>query len=261
MCELFGICAGNPVPANFWLKEFFSHSSRHPNGWGLAILDKNLESPVILREAVPAWKSSSVQSLLSHPLHSSRMIAHIRLATCGSVELSNCHPFRQKDISEREWILAHNGTVFHCPMLENYRREQTGSTDSERILLKIIAEINKEISRKNRPLQDVERFLTVESVLTSLAPDNKLNLLISDGDLYYVFTNCNGCLYQLSRDDGQLFATVPLDDSDWKPVRNLKLHAFRNGQQVMEGKGMKQCCLFDGSRLMGGPFSIPLRSY
>lgn len=36
MCELFAINSREPFVANDYLREFFSHSTRHPDGWGIA---------------------------------------------------------------------------------------------------------------------------------------------------------------------------------------------------------------------------------
>ena len=41
MCELFGVSSGRRIEVNDLLKEFFSHSVRHPNGWGMAMFYEN----------------------------------------------------------------------------------------------------------------------------------------------------------------------------------------------------------------------------
>lgn len=41
MCELFGFTGRIHQKLNQELKEFYSHSDEHPNGWGLAILDES----------------------------------------------------------------------------------------------------------------------------------------------------------------------------------------------------------------------------
>ena len=57
MCELFGISAGGQVVLNDYLKEFFSHSTGHPNGWGMALLYGNAVN--VEKEPVPAINFSS----------------------------------------------------------------------------------------------------------------------------------------------------------------------------------------------------------
>lgn len=46
MCELFGINAEENCQINEYLKEFFSHSSVHPHGWGLACMEQDRKSVV-----------------------------------------------------------------------------------------------------------------------------------------------------------------------------------------------------------------------
>ena len=45
---------------------------------------------------------------------------HIRLATVGSRDYENCHPFVREDNYGRHWTLIHNGTMFDCPQLSRY---------------------------------------------------------------------------------------------------------------------------------------------
>jgi predicted glutamine amidotransferase len=54
MCQLFGYSGKDNVELNSLLKEFYSHSDRHPNGWGLAVLSGNHAN--IEREVSPALK-------------------------------------------------------------------------------------------------------------------------------------------------------------------------------------------------------------
>ena len=44
MCELFGVSSSEKVEPREMLKEFFSHSVIHPNGWGMAMFYGNAVS-------------------------------------------------------------------------------------------------------------------------------------------------------------------------------------------------------------------------
>ncbi len=44
MCELFGISSARPVRLNALLREFYSHSGEHPDGWGLATFHDGIPS-------------------------------------------------------------------------------------------------------------------------------------------------------------------------------------------------------------------------
>lgn len=58
------------------------------------------------------YKSIYLKQRLRVNIEVDKMIAHIRLATRGSMEYENTHPFVQRDNSDRSWTLAHNGTIF-----------------------------------------------------------------------------------------------------------------------------------------------------
>ena len=50
MCELLGVSSQEKVPCNDLLQTFFSHSTNHPDGWGLAAFYGN--TAVIEKEPV-----------------------------------------------------------------------------------------------------------------------------------------------------------------------------------------------------------------
>jgi glutamine amidotransferase len=229
MCELLGISSLEKVPVNELLKEFFSHSVRHPNGWGMAIFYG--DSVSLEKEPTAAYESSYLKNRLVHPFQVRNMIAHIRKATVGNTDFENCHPFVQRDNWGRSWTLAHNGTIFDCPILNPYVHTQEGRTDSERILCHLIAQINAAQLAAGRPLREEERFSLVDGIVCQIAPRNKVNLLIYDGELLYVHTNYRDSLYVQQREGTALFATTPLGRGEWSPVPFTTLCAYRNGER------------------------------
>ena len=233
MCELFGVSSIEPVRVNDLLREFFSHSTRHPNGWGMAFFYGNAVS--LEKEPVTACKSTYLKERLRHPIFTSYMLAHIRRATRGSMDYENCHPFVMRDSCNRAWTLIHNGTVFDCPALDGYVHIQEGRTDSERILCHIITLVDRAQAKEGRPLTPEERFQVVDGAVCEMAPHNKLNLLIYDGELLYVHTNYADSLYQHRVGDAALFATVPLNRGQWDPVPFTTLLAYRDGREVFRG--------------------------
>lgn len=233
MCELFGYSGERSLDVSPYLRTLASHSPDHPHGWGIAaIYGKyvNLE-----KEPKPAWVSDYLRSRLEDPLEVSTVIAHIRKATRGSMIHSNCHPFVQQDAANRTWTLAHNGTIFESDILEAYRNEQIGSTDSERILCHIIRKSNDLPIFASNPAFCNTRFEMVDRVILEIAEHNKLNLLIHDGEYLYVHTNMANTLYQKSVPGGTLFATVPLDEGGWEPVPMMQLLVYANGKCIFEG--------------------------
>lgn len=233
MCELFSISSVNKVTPNALLREFFGHSVRHPNGWGMAVFYGNAVS--LEKEPMPAYRSIYLKERLHSEFEVHNMIAHIRLATRGNLEYENCHPFVMRDNFDRTWTLAHNGTIFDCPALDGYVHIQSGFTDSERILCHIITLINERQTQANRSLTAEERFALIDQVACQLAPRNKLNLLIYDSEQFYVHTNYANSLYVKQTDGTAVFSTVPLDKNGWQPVPFTTMLAYRDGQQIFSG--------------------------
>ena len=78
MCEMFGVSARKPAAVNDLLREFFSHSERHGNGWGMAVFRGGLVS--VEKEPVQAIHSDYLRERLRNRIEERSMIAHIRLA-------------------------------------------------------------------------------------------------------------------------------------------------------------------------------------
>ncbi len=233
MCELFGASSREKIQVNSLLREFYSHSKDHPNGWGMAVFYENAVS--LEKEPLPAYKSAYLRERLRHPLSVHNMIGHIRKATVGALEFENCHPFVKRDNSGRSWTLAHNGTIFDCPALTSYVRVQEGGTDSERILYHIVAQVDTAQTAAGRALDAGERFALVDRLVCEITPHNKINLLIYDGELFYVHTNYADSLYVRQTQDTAVFSTVPLERTGWQPVPFTTLCAYQNGQELYCG--------------------------
>lgn len=233
MCELFGFSGICSVKMNPYLSEFFSHSEKHPHGWGMALLhgnETNLE-----KEPVTASTSSYLRERLAHPLYASNMMAHIRLATLGGLAYGNSHPFVQRDNSDRTWTLIHNGTILDCPALEAYRESQEGRTDSERILCHIISRMNRLQRELGHAPDAAERFTEMDAIMQEITPGNKVNLIIYDGEQFYIHTNMRETLYRKETDLGTFVATVPLDAEGWEPFPFMQLLGYADGKVVRRG--------------------------
>lgn len=233
MCQLFGVCAKDSCELNQYLNRFFAHSTEHPHGWGLAFLENN--EAQIEKEPIQASKSHYLKQRLSVPVWGKNVFAHIRYATIGNVEYRNCHPYTGKDAGGRRWTLVHNGTIFDYPPLNGYVELQKGDTDSERILLYLIHRIDEEEKRLERKMNEKERFQLLDRIIMEMSRENKLNLMIYDGELFYVHTNCAKSLYLLREEERVILSTVPLDEKDWQPVPFTTLLAYKQGDLVFTG--------------------------
>ncbi len=233
MCELLGISSKRKKDRTRILREFYSHAEEHPHGWGLARLDG--ESPIIEKEPFKATASEALMNILADGVEAQTLIAHIRLATIGNLEYSNCHPFTARDNSGRTWTLAHNGTMFRGEELNRYYSVQFGETDSERVLLHIISLVDEAQRRLERALNGQERFGLLETIVSRLAKGNKLNLLIHDGEVMYAHSNFRGALHCRKDEDSLAFSTKPLSEGDWTPLPFTRLVAAKDGEIVREG--------------------------
>ena len=233
MCEIFGSMSTGKQDIKPYLKEFFIHSDKHPHGWGLACLDGS--DTLIEKEPLKATNSYYLKHRLTGELTGRVILAHIRYATIGNVEYTNCHPFTRKDNQGRHWTFIHNGTIFNYPPLNPYVKTQTGDTDSERILMYLVDKINRQERKKGAPLDSKERFDFLEGIIREMAKENKLNFLLYDGELLYVHTNFADSLYFLEKENQILFSTRPLGREEWMPVPFTTLLAYQNGKQVFTG--------------------------
>ena len=234
MCELFGITANRRVRINDLLKTFFAHSQEHRNGWGLAFFDDNSVS--IEKEPVKAADSLYLKNRLTGRIETARCVAHIRKATIGDVSFSNTHPFSKRDEAGRTWVLVHNGTIFDSPILSAYQYEQEGHTDSERILYYIVDQMNKHYIREQNSFDANERLRLVDHIIKRLAPGNKLNLMLYDGDYFYVHMNEEASLYMSEREDSVIFSTHPLTPHGWTRVPKNRLLVYKDGLLIYTGE-------------------------
>lgn len=232
MCEIFGSNAKDPVSVNNYLREFYSHSCRHPHGWGIALLDG--KQAWIEKEPLEAGKSDYLKILLDSRIESRTVLSHIRYATIGNVEHKNCHPFTGIDCTGRKWTMIHNGTIFEYAPLNRYTAVQNGDTDSERILLYLLDQVNKKI-KENGALSCEERFRLVDSLVSDMAEGNKLNLIIYDEEYMYVHTNYENSLHCLQMEGQIIVTTEALEQGDWKKVPMTTLFAYKDGSLVFTG--------------------------
>ncbi len=233
MCELFGFSSRDTCDISGYLKTFYTHSNMHPHGWGLACMEGT--EAVIEKEPIQASKSNYLKERLFVPVSARTAFAHIRYATIGNIKYQNCHPYSKKDRQGRRWTLAHNGTIFEYSALDQYVKRQDGDTDSERILLYLIDQIETAEQERGHALNAGERFVLLDSIVVKMSEGNKLNLLLFDGEQVYVHTNYANSLHYLEKDGWTMFSTLPLSREAWKPVPFTQLLAFRQGRLIREG--------------------------
>lgn len=231
MCELFGFTSSEKTDIREELRAFFAHSVKHPHGWG--IMHETPSGRETIHEAVRALDSEKLAELIERLPPQRSFLGHIRFATVGSIKTENCHPFTGRDISGREWTMIHNGTIYSGRNMYRYYSAQTGDTDSERLFMSLLDELNRRISRG--AMTERARFDAVNRFIADNAPRNKLNLIIFDGELMYVHKNLKNTLSYKQTGKGVMFATSPVDDGEWIPFPMAQVIAYRGGKQVYRG--------------------------
>ena len=239
MCELFCFNSKTEKEVNTYLEEFYSHCCKHPHGWGLTDMNE------IIKEPLKAEYSTRLKDILSRPVKGKNIFAHIRLATVGDMIYDNCHPFTRTDSTGRKWVLMHNGTIFDFDELDKYAPLIDGSTDSEKLLLYVIDEINR-----NSPQNADERIKIIEDIVFRLAEGNKLNLVLFDGEIMYIHSNFKDSLHYLKNDDSILIATKPLsDEKGWCDLELNKLYCLKDGELIYKSRGHGKTFEFDETHL------------
>jgi glutamine amidotransferase len=248
MCRMFAVSAARPIEINRELEDFFAAAVLHKHGWGYA--DFSRRKVFVKREAVAAYESEYLKELLAKPFFAENAFFHIRYATVGSVRVENCHPMTAMDVTGRIWTLIHNGTIFHSDEIEKYYYEQRGDTDTERLLLYIVAGINDRVRGGRDFSNDDARFDYITDILTKVAKGNKINIVLSDGEYLYVHGNApegnrllgessrNDYLYERDENGIALISTVPLYEAGgrWTPLPPNTVIAYKDGVRVRESE-------------------------
>ena len=94
MCQLLGMNCNTPTDVMFSFTGFAQRGGRtgeHVDGWGIAFFeDRGLRHFV---DHQGAAESPVAELIRRYPIKSENVVAHIRKATQGAVNLQNCHPF------------------------------------------------------------------------------------------------------------------------------------------------------------------------
>ena len=192
MCRLFGFRSVIPSQVHRSLlaadNALGVQSNQHPDGWGVAFYVDG--APHVTRSPLTAL-GDMLFHRLSGVVSSQTVLAHVRKATQGQINVLNCHPFQYGC-----WTCAHNGDIPNfdakrelllAEIAPRLRTFVLGDTDSEVIfymLLTYLAE-RGELSGEHR-IEDVFDALrrTVARVRELCDDENHsaiLTLVVTDG--------------------------------------------------------------------------------
>jgi len=247
MCELFGISSNKSVKAEYLLKEFFSKSKIHPDGWGVAwYSDEKLAGMV--KEPVPAYKSKLAE-FFAERVESKLIIAHIRKKSRGSnLSYVNTHPFVRR-LQGKDLVFAHNGDVPQLKKDAKYKLKTffpAGETDSEHAFCYILESLSA--SQKGGLKELAEEIWKYAEDIGGLG---KFNFLLSDGEYLLAYMNGERTLHYLlnpvslkenMKDEkreklkASVISTEKLTDEEWVPMQPRALYIFRDGELVSKVK-------------------------
>lgn len=195
----------------------------HCDGWGVARFDG--KTPHIETSVVGAHQSERFD-LLMQEMSTTSLLAHIRLASVGTVHEHNTHPFFANG-----WAFMHNGTLrnfadararLEAEIAPAWRPLLRGETDSERCFALFLTYLN---GRTDVDLPDVCRALTgVMNVAAGICDDpadpkrSAMNFIVSDGKRL-VATRRGRTLYTAQADQTRFVASEHLwGDEAWECV-------------------------------------------
>ena len=209
MCQLFALSSNVPSAVTFSFTGFSARGGRtgeHGDGFGLAFHDGADCQHFV--DAGRASDSALAEFLRQHPIRARTVLAHIRKATQGAVQLANSHPF-VREWQGRTWSFCHNGD------LENYHPRLTGSvmpvgsTDSERAFCWLLQELRRRF-RGRRNLSWLQLAPAIAELSDRIAAHGNFNFLLCDGEALYVRASTR--LHWVER--SHPFATAQLIDHD-----------------------------------------------
>lgn len=218
---MFAVTAQVPVKVEEAFKSLQRLAEEHKDGWGVARFDGE---PWVETSVQPASRCPRFASLGAAETRS--LLAHIRLASVGTVQKENTHPF-----FERGFAFMHNGTTAHfarsrarleAELSPPRRAGLKGDTDSERCFALFLTYLE---AHPEPTLEEVARALVrvVDTVarLCDVPGEGKrssLNFLVSDGRRF-VATRRGRTLFSAVADRARFIASEALlSEQQWTPV-------------------------------------------
>lgn len=257
MCQLLGMNCATPTDITFSFKGFAArggHTGEHADGWGIAFFED--KACRLFIDCQPAATSPIADFIKHYPIKSRNIIAHIRKATQGAVELENCHPF-MRELWGRHWIFAHNGDLKGFNPELNGLYQPVGTTDSEKAFCLLMQELRSRF-RQFAPAGLGDVFDVLLELIPGIRCHGEFNFLLSNGQgllahctssLWYVVREWPFCEAHLSdtdlsvdfsqhttaRDRVAVIATQPLTDNEkWTAFEKGELMLFEKGHLIRQ---------------------------
>lgn len=185
MCQLLGMNCATPTDINFSFRGFSQRAgitSDHSDGFGIAFFeDKACRLFVDNQSAVD---SPLAELIRNYPIKSRNVIAHIRKATQGKINLENSHPF-MRELWGRQWIFAHNGDLMGFNPALSGRYQPVGDTDSELAFCYILEQLSSRFGGVQPTLDDI--FACLAEIAPQIAEYGTFNFFLSNGQALFSY--------------------------------------------------------------------------
>jgi len=264
VCELLGLNFNRQINPVFSFIGLMSESHFHSDGWGLAYYPDKSSTAAVFKEPVAGCDSKLAAFIANYQEMKSKIfLSHIRRASAGSLQHSNCHPFTRY-FRGGEWVFAHNGTLHGYPSTrKGMAYLPLGKTDSEYVFCKLLSEMKKRkiYSTKTSRCLSRNKMIGLQDLLIEINDfgDGSLNCIFSDSQYLFCYRDFQGArpLYYLKReypfdttrlrdndlevnlnllkndsDCGYVVASDNLTDENWTSFQPGQLMVFKNGKVV-----------------------------
>lgn len=261
MCQLLGMNCNTPTDITFSFEGFRRRAGltdHHTDGFGIAFFEG--KGVRIFRDNRPGASSPMADLVNQYRIKSYNVIAHIRKATKGDVNLENTHPFI-REIWGENWVFAHNGTV-EVSVCPNNHYQPIGTTDSEAAFCCIVAKLKERFPQKP---SEQALFDAVMAITNEIATHGVFNFILSNG--HWMIARCSTNLYYVCRkapfgkalrdddvmidfsqyttesDKVTIITTQPLTKNEhWIKMKNGGFVFFKDGDVLFEVEGTLPEC-------------------
>lgn len=209
MCRLFGFRSVIQSQVHSSLVQAENalgvQSTMHPDGWGISYYINNI--PHVIKSDKSAIHDSIFKTL-SGIVSSQTVLAHIRKATLGQINVLNTHPFQYG-----QWSFAHNGNIknfdqkranIENEILPELKKFIIGSTDSEVIFFYLLSKMASQIdlNSNSHNIKVVSKIIkeATANLLAIIGPictdescgpkENYLTFILTNGTI--MLSHCGG---------------------------------------------------------------------
>lgn len=264
MCQLLGMNCNTPTDITFSFEGFRRRgglTDNHKDGFGIAFFEG--KGVRVLKDNKPCASSLLADLVQQYQIKSQNVIAHIRKATQGQVELVNTHPF-VRELWGEYWVFAHNGHLQGYADTPNTYFHSVGNTDSEWAFCFLLEQLRQRFQHK--PSRD-ELFSAVSAISTEIRHYGLFNFILSNG--CWMMAHASTLLFYVIRqapfgeaalidkdmsidfsavttpaDRVAIIATLPLTRNEhWQQLATNELVLFENGAVVQQQTHPDSCYL------------------